>query len=1135
LLVNTSEWEKNIIIDPTGSAPTSTSLSTLSNELINERIKYAGWVPSSEHRTLASYQSKVFGKKVEHLISLQKDQAVPATTSNNSTSLASSSRQSQQQNNQLTSSTNWNSIFSNDNYELLYGEWEKRIIIDPQKEIDPVSLLKPAEFYLDPNDDNLLFGLIDDETPMAFLADELNKVKEAGDNTEGSKLKDKSKLAEKGKLNKQQPIAGKASSSGGNENDECELTDQQQKQGAANKNIWNISNDEYYNAKAVTETANVNATATSKNISAALVLQHTQEALELSVIFFPTHISAQKLRNFHRYPLKKQSSGMLSVDGKLNPISSSLKRYLPFSSINSKSSHAKHSQSLFKSADFQSSSCIRSVKELSCTDTCETILVEYSEQYPPLMAQTGMASKIRNYYKRKFGKDDGPVNKIEYGELVYVNQSPFLGSLKPGECLQVLENFMFRAPLYQHKIPEHDFILVRTRHSGYILKGDIKRIFVVGQQCPLIEVPGPNSKRANSFIKDFLQVHIFRLFQQSRQTPKRIKMEDIKQAFPTFPESTIRKRLKLCADFRRTGKMDTNWWILKEDVRLPSEEELRAMITPEQCCAYYSMLAAEQRLKDAGYGEKNLFASEDDDVDNIKIDDEVKNAPWHTTRAYLDAVKGKCLLQVNGVADPTGRGEGFSYVRQPFKPNKQEEEGANASVTDNVSSPQVPASQTAQPPAAKKTVTGTDADLRRLHLSEAKELLANYGVPEHEIKKLKRWEIIDVVRTLSTQKAKEGTNDAVSKFARGNRYSQSDAHEKFREECQRLFELQNRNLASEEPLSTDDDELDEDSDVDEMGKDLESMLQSKAQANTSTNGTGPNLVAKSTTKAIITTSNDKADDSSELKSLIMGEQQLDAKLSSVLKETLPPPGSTNMVRVLKLTRTYQDERTGEEYTKVELIKKPHIIDAYLKIRTSKDDEFIRSAFALDETEKEKLRKERRRLQEQLRRVKRNEAKRATAGSENTAGAAGDTVKKVRKYTKRLKVPKSSKFVEEAGGGGEQATMDSIGDNTQQSLLSSPERATVKTKKLGKKTAALAVQQNFSSNDDEDKSLMNQTTIIGSALATANDQNKAPDGSKPAKRKYQKRKRPDAAGEGPRTTTIDNSLINISSETSSGFR
>ena len=30
-------------------------------------------------------------------------------------------------------------------------------------------------------------------------------------------------------------------------------------------------------------------------------------------------------------------------------------------------------------------------------------------------------------------------------------------------------------------------------------------------------------------------------------------MDDIKRAFPSHSESSIRKRLKLCADFKRTG------------------------------------------------------------------------------------------------------------------------------------------------------------------------------------------------------------------------------------------------------------------------------------------------------------------------------------------------------------------------------------------------------------------------------------------------------------------------------------------------------------------------------------------------------------------------------------------------------
>ena len=76
-------------------------------------------------------------------------------------------------------------------------------------------------------------------------------------------------------------------------------------------------------------------------------------------------------------------------------------------------------------------------------------------------------------------------------------------------------------------------------------------------------------------------------------------MDDIKKAFPSHSESYIRKRLKPCAEFRRTGP-DSNWWVMKPGFRLPTEEEIREMVDSESCCAFYSMIAAEQRLKDAG-------------------------------------------------------------------------------------------------------------------------------------------------------------------------------------------------------------------------------------------------------------------------------------------------------------------------------------------------------------------------------------------------------------------------------------------------------------------------------------------------------------------------------------------------------
>ena len=64
-----------------------------------------------------------------------------------------------------------------------------------------------------------------------------------------------------------------------------------------------------------------------------------------------------------------------------------------------------------------------------------------------------MCSKIKNYYKRKAGKDQGP-QEYKYGEVAYAHTSPFLGVLPPGRSIQAVENNMYRAPIYEHKVPD---------------------------------------------------------------------------------------------------------------------------------------------------------------------------------------------------------------------------------------------------------------------------------------------------------------------------------------------------------------------------------------------------------------------------------------------------------------------------------------------------------------------------------------------------------------------------------------------------------------------------------------------------------------------------------------------------------
>lgn len=113
---------------------------------------------------------------------------------------------------------------------------------------------------------------------------------------------------------------------------------------------------------------------------------------------------------------------------------------------------------------------------------------------------------------------------------------------------------MFRAPIFRHQAPSTDFLILRTKQNYHIR--NLNAVFTIGQECPLQEVPGPNSKRANIFARDFLQAYIFRLFWKSRDKPPRIKMEDVRKAFPQNAENSIRKRLKISSDFKRTGGND---------------------------------------------------------------------------------------------------------------------------------------------------------------------------------------------------------------------------------------------------------------------------------------------------------------------------------------------------------------------------------------------------------------------------------------------------------------------------------------------------------------------------------------------------------------------------------------------------
>ncbi|XP_055334348.1 transcription initiation factor TFIID subunit 1-like [Paramacrobiotus metropolitanus] len=779
------------------------------------------------------------------------------------------------------------SMFPAVNDDLISGNWEKHIIWDADNIDD---LPEPAVLTLDPNDPNIILEIPDEEECETMVPEPVV-----------AQTKEKKDMQKRSRM-----VMGKV---GMLKEPESPKTLEEPKNQF--KDPFNLSNDEYYTLK--TDEGHLKPT------TGAMAIQHSIPSLQMYQYFFPTNISLSKNRQFHRNALKKYSNGVIITPGP-HPVES-LNR-------NIKKKEKQRLQEVTASGGGEMF-FMRTPEDLSAQDG-EMVLAEYTEEYPPLISQIGMATRIKNYYKRKPGKNEEELPKFEFGELAFAYTSPFLGDLDQGQILQTFENNMFRAPIYQHATPVTDFLVIRTRNRYYIR--DIRVTFTVGQECPLMEVPAPNSKKATNFARDFLQVHIYRLFWKSADTPKRIKADDVKKLSVASSESSVRKRLKLCATFQRSGS-DSLWWMLKPDFRLPSEEEIRALVSCEDYCAYYSMRAAEQRLKDAGYGEKLILATEDDgdEEQQSKMDDEIKAAPWNTTRAFIAAMKNKCILQVTGDADPTGRGEGFSYVRINNK--IQEKDG---------------------PAPPKRIVTGTNADLRKLSLQKATELLRKFGCHDDQIKKLSRWEVIDLVRTLGTQQARAGNEEEMSKFARGSRYSAQEQQEKYKEDCQRIFKLQNRVLASEEVLSTDEEssEEEEDSDIEELGRNLDSFIQSKK-----------------TSKELLLEREEE--ERKELKKLLSQEEaaaKVKQKKKAGKKKNAgeeeskeAEEGPPQPVRKLKIVRTFKDV-DGREFDRTEYVSRPALIDAYMRLKDTMDEDLIKQFASLDSEKKDVMRKDKKRLQ-----------------------------------------------------------------------------------------------------------------------------------------------------------------------------
>ncbi|KAI9083926.1 hypothetical protein K1719_034184 [Acacia pycnantha] len=458
-------------------------------------------------------------------------------------------------------------------------------------------------------------------------------------------------------------------------------------------------------------------------------------------------------------------------------------------------------------------------------------LMEYCEERPLLLSNAGMGARLCTYYQKCSPDDQGGSllrnTNSSLGHVISLDpadKSPFLGDLKPGCSQSSLETNMYRAPIFPHTVPLTDYLLVRSSKGKLSLRR-IDKINVVGQQEPLMEVLAPGSKNLQTYMMNRLLVHMCREFQaaEKRRLTPYIHADELLSQFPYLSEASFRKKIKEYAILQK-GTNGLSVLVKKRNFRMWSEDELRKMLMPELVCAYESMQAGLYRLKHLGITEThptNISSAMSRLPDEAialaaasHIERELQITPWNLSSNFVACTsQGKEnieRLEITGVGDPSGRGLGFSYARATPK----------APVSSTVVKKKATAARTGS------TVTGTDADLRRLSMEAAREVLLKFNVPEEVIAKQTRWHRIAMIRKLSSEQAASGVKvdpTTISKYARGQRMSFLQLQQQTREKCQEIWDRQVQSLSA---VNGDENESDSEgnSDLDSFAGDLENLL-----------------------------------------------------------------------------------------------------------------------------------------------------------------------------------------------------------------------------------------------------------------------------------------------------------------------
>ena len=136
------------------------------------------------------------------------------------------------------------------------------------------------------------------------------------------------------------------------------------------------------------------------------------------------------------------------------------------------------------------------------------------------------------------------------------------------------------------------------------------------------------------------------------------------------------------------------------------------------------------------------------------------------------------MLAIKGFGDPSNGNGGYSFLKMPVKSyneNKTLKEEMDVLKNQNKNI---------------KTVTGTDADLRKLSKEEIKIKLIQLGIEEDQIQKMGRWKRVSLLRSTSSHAVKLGYEGDIVKYARNQRYNTKTQREAYQRNINEVFKKQ---------------------------------------------------------------------------------------------------------------------------------------------------------------------------------------------------------------------------------------------------------------------------------------------------------------------------------------------------------